>query len=355
MDDNTAQTTETEVKADTEKVGVNLRESLEQKFDAKDETAKLEPSLKETKPEPKAAKVEASDSDDDDEPSLPEPGRTVVAPPPDMNKEEREAFLNPTAANSHVLQSYLSRRAYETRNDYKRQTAELEQTRSKIGAVYDAVSAYEKEYARDGISIADVTKRSIEWDMAMKANPTQTALEYLDSYGITVDDLYGYIQGGGYQQQPQTQQQYLTAADAERIAQEKVDALVRQQQESFLAEQTNNTVQSFIKSKPLFRDPGTAAQLEDAMEPIVAALSAKGGNPQEILEQAYEYVTLGNPTFSALRSKFEAPQVIEQAQKETMRAKAASRSITGSAGSGTPRLKTSSIRENLQRRYSGTD
>ena len=348
MDDNTAEKTETEVVAPTEKVGISLREKLEEKFDAKDESARVEPA-KQSEPVEQNAEVSSQA-----ELKSVQPEKVVVAPPPDMNKEEREAFLNPTAQNNHILQQYLSRRAYETRNDYKRQTSELEQARQKIGAVYDAVAGYEKEYARDGISIADVTKRSIEWDLAMKANPTQTALEYLDSYGITLDDLYGYIQGGNYQQQPQQQQSYLTQADAERIAQEKVDALIQQQQESFLAEQRNNTVQSFIKSKPLFRDPGTAAQLEDAMEPIVAALSAKGGEPQEILERAYNFVTLGDPTFSALRSKFEAPQVVEQAQKETQRAKAASRSISGSAGSGTPRIKAASLRDNLQRRFTGS-
>ncbi|NCX94275.1 MAG: hypothetical protein EBX40_06340, partial [Gammaproteobacteria bacterium] len=317
MDDNTVEKTETEVVAPTEKVGISLREKLEEKFDAKDESARVEPAKQS---EPVEQNAQASSQV---EPKAAQPEKVVIAPPPDMNKEEREAFLNPTAQNNHILQQYLSRRAYETRNDYKRQTAELEQTRQKIGSVYDAVAAYEKEYARDGISIADVTKRSIEWDLAMKANPTQTALEYLDSYGVSLEDLYSYIQNGGFQQPQDQQQSYLTQEDAERIAQEKIDALIKQQQESFIAQQNNNIVQSFITSKPLFRDPGTAAQLEDAMEPIVAGLSAKGGNPQEILERAYDFVTLGDPTFSALRKKFEAPQVVEQAQKETERAKAA--------------------------------
>lgn len=344
MDDNVTEKTETEIVADTEKVGISLRDKLEEKFDEADESERVEPTV-ESATEPKTSNAKQSTTND----------RVAVAPPSDMNKEEREAFLNPTPANNHILQKYLSRRAYETRNDYQRQTAELEQQRQRINSVYDAITPYEKEYARDGISIADVTKRSIEWDLAMKANPTQTALEYLDSYGVTVNDLYEYLQGGQYQQPEEQPQQYLTQADAERIAQEKIDALIRQQQESFLAEQTNNTVQSFIASKPLFKDPGTAQQLEDAMEPIVAALSAKGGDPQEILEQAYEYVTLGNPTFSALRAKFEAPQVVQQALKETQRAKAASRSISGTTGSGTPRLKATSLRDNLQRRFSGVD
>lgn len=346
MDDNTVEKTDTEVVAETEKVGLSLRESLQSKFDAKDEEAKVEPSLKETNESTET--ITPSESKTVSE-------RIAVAPPADMNKEEKDAFLNPTTQNSHILQQYLSRRALETRNDYKRQTMELEQTKQKLGPIYETVQAYEKEYAKDGISLADVTKKSIEWDLAMKANPTQTALEYIDAYGLTLNDLIGFVQSGGYQQPEQTPQQYLTQADAERIAQEKIDALMQKQQESVVAEQHYNAVQSFISSKPLFKDPGTAAQLEDAMEPIVAALSARGGNPQEILETAYNYVTKGNPTFSALNAKFEAPQVVEKTIRETQKAKSASRSISGSAGSGTPRLKATSLRDNLQRRFSGAD
>lgn len=345
MEDNTVEKTETEVVAPTEKVGISLRESLQSKFDSKEEAARVEPSS-----EPQTVK-----SEDKSSPERISQERVAVAPPADMNKEEKEAFLNPTAENNHILQRYLSRRAHETRTDYQRQTAELEQTKQKLGPIYETIQAYEKDYARDGISLADVTKRSIEWDLAMKANPTQTALEYIDSYGLTVQDLLQYVQQGQYQQPQQEQQQYLTAQDAERIAQEKIDALMRQQQESLIAQEHYNAVQSFINSKPLFKDPGTAAQLEDAMEPIVAALSAKGGNPQEILETAYNYVTKGNPTFSALNAKFEAPQVVEKTIRETQKAKSASRSISGSAGSGTPRLKATSLRDNLQRRFSGAD
>lgn len=345
MEDNTVEKTETEVVAPTEKVGISLRESLESKFDSKEESARVEPS----------SESQTVRSEDKSSPERVSQERVAIAPPADMNKEEKEAFLNPTAENNHILQRYLSRRAHETRTDYQRQTAELEQTKQKLGPIYDTIQAYEKDYARDGISLADVTKRSIEWDLAMKANPTQTALEYIDSYGLTVEDLLQYVQQGQYQQPQQEQQQYLTAEDAERIAQEKIDALMRQQQESLIAQEHYNAVQSFINSKPLFKDPGTAAQLEDAMEPIVAALSAKGGNPQEILETAYNYVTKGNPTFSALNAKFEAPQVVEKTIRETQKAKSASRSISGSAGSGTPRLKATSLRDNLQRRFSGAD
>lgn len=348
MDDNT---TSTEVVADTEKVGVSLRESLESRFDSDEEAKSSEPKLVQEVKAQEAKEQVASDETPTPEATAVD-ARTPIAPPADMRKEEREAFLNPTAENAHVLQAYLSRRSYETRNDYARKTQELEQSRQRIAALNDVVSQYEPEYARYGMNIADVTRRSIEWDRAMQANPMQTALEWLDSYGVGVEDLAGYLQSGGELPQ-QTPQQYLTAQDAERIAQEKIEQLLQQQQESVLAHNNYQAVQSFIADKPLFRDPGTAQQLEDAMAPIVAALANNGQSPQEILETAYNYVTKGNPTFSALTQKLEAPQVVEQKVREAQKAKAATRSITGSAGSGSPRLQTKDIRSNLQRRFYG--
>lgn len=353
-DNNTAEATteNTEVKADTEKVGLSLRETLNARFDADDEAKAVAP--KAVEEAAKIEKVEPETVTVEPQVATPTQERVAIAPPADMRKEEREAFLNPTAENAHILQGYLSRRGLETQRYFQQKTTELEQTRQKVAGIYDVVSKYENDYGRQGISLADVTKRSIEWDRAMQANPVQTALEWLDAYGLSVDDLTGYVQQGG-QLPEQPAQQYLTAADAERIAQEKIDKLLTQQQESVLAHQNYQAVQSFISSKPLFKDPGTASQLEDAMAPIVAALSNNGQSPQEILETAYQYVTKGNPTFAALAAKLEAPIVVEQKVREAEKAKRATKSISGSAGSGSPRLQTKNLRDNLQRRFYGGD
>lgn len=347
MEDNQSpqpEASSTEVVADKEKVGVSLRDKLEHNFDKDDETATVDPAGFKTETEVKASSPSESQNSVNQ--------RVAVAAPADMNKAEKEAFLNPTPQNAHILQQYLSRRAYETRSDYQRKTAELDEYRKKVAGVWDSVSQYEPEYARQGINLADLTRRSIEWDRAMQSNPVETALEWLDAYGLSLDDLTAYQQQGNYQS---PQPEYLTKDQAEAIAQEKINAMMQQQQQSILAEHNYNAVQSFIKSKPLFRDPGTAAQLEEAMAPIVAALVQQGGQPQEILETAYNYVTKGNPTFSALAAKLEAPVVVEQKSRETQKAKAATRSITGSTGSGTPRLQVKDMRENLRRRLHGSD
>ena len=356
MADNTENT---EVKADVEKVGVSLRDSLQSKFDAQDEADRVEPDAVEVEEDEDETKEEVETEEAPNEPQPVTPQQTqvkterlAVAPPGDMSKEEKDAFLNPTAQNSHILQAYLSRRAYQTQSDYSRKMNELEQTRQKVSGLYNVMKDHESDYVRKGLNIADVTRRFIEWDKAMDANPMQTALEWLDAYEIDLNDLVNMRQNG-YMPQQQPQQQYLTAADAERIAQEKIEAMMQKQQQSVLAESNYNAVQSFMNSKPLFKDPGTALQLEEAMAPIVAALTQQGGNPQDILETAYNYVTKGNPTFAALTQRLEAPAIVEQKVRQAQKAKAATKSISGGTGSGSPRLQTKDLRTNLQRRFNG--
>lgn len=349
-------TENTEVQADVEKVGVSLRDSLQSKFDAKDEADRVEPDAVEVEEDEDTEEVETEEAPNEPQQVTPQQTqvkteRLAVAPPGDMSKEEKDAFMNPTSENSHVLQAYLSRRAYQTQSDYSRKMNELEQTRQKVTGLYNVIKDHESDYVRKGLNMADVTRRFIEWDKAMDANPMQTALEWLDAYEIDLDQLAQMRSQGYALQQPQPQ--YLTAADAERIAQEKIQAMMQQQQQSVLAESNYNAVQSFMNSKPLFKDPGTALQLEEAMAPIVAALTQQGGNPQEILETAYNYVTKGNPTFAALTQRLEAPAVVEQKVRQAQKAKAATKSISGGTGSGSPRMQTKDLRTNLQRRFNG--
>jgi hypothetical protein len=355
MADNTENT---EIKADVDKVGVSLRDSLQSKFSAQDEADRVEPDAVEVEVDENTEEVETEEAPNEPQQVTPQQTqvkteRLAVAPPGDMSKEEKEAFQNPTAENNHILQAYLSRRAYQTQSDYSRKMNELEQNRQKVSGLYNVIKDHESDYVRKGLNMADVTRRFIEWDKAMDANPMQTALEWLDAYEIDINDLVNMRQNGYMPQQQQPQQQYLTQADAERIAQEKIEAMIQKQQQSVLAETHHNAVQSFINSKPLFRDPGTAAQLEDAMAPIVAALSQQGGSPQDILETAYNYVTKGHPTFAALTQKLEAPIQVEQKVRQAQKAKAATKSISGGTGSGSPRLQTKDLRTNLQRRFNG--
>ena len=328
---------------------LDIRSALTENFDAADEGVKNNESdvvVDEVREQPQQATIEPE----------PQSERIPLVPPADMNKAEKEAFLNPTPANSHVLQQYMNRRAYETRTDYQRKMQEVEELKKHASSVYDTIKQYEQDYAKEGIMLGDVARRSIAWDKAMRQNPVETAREWLDSYGVDLNELVSN-QPNGYEQQQYNQptQSYLTREDAERIAEEKFKAVQTEQEQKAVAYYNQRVVESFVSSKPLFKDPETASQLEAEMAPIVQALSSTGkySSPEEILNTAYNYVVAGNPTFSALNSAMSAKPVIDQKVAAAQKAKAASKSISGSAGSGTPRAQVKDIRDNLRRRMSG--
>ena len=335
---------DTEIVADREEEKVSIRDALSKQFKKEDD----------------AVVSEAPEHNDPEETEAVEAASAIVeripvVPPADMNKAEKEAFLNPTPENSHILQQYMNRRSYELRSDHQRHMVEIEQMKNQTSSVLDAIKQYEPDYAKQGISLGDIAKRSIAWDQAMKADPVQTALEWLDSYGLDINDLTQSQQQAiqqGYQPQ---QQNYLTREEAERIAEEKFQSYQQEQQQSAVAYYNERTVESFIAAKPLFRDPETASQLEAEMAPIVSALTSTGkySSPQEILETAYNYVVAGNPTFSGLNQAMTAKVVMDQKQAVVQRAKSASRSISGSAGSGTPKVVSKDLRDNLRRRFGG--
>lgn len=335
-------TEDTEVKPEREQADMSIRQSLKQNLK---QTAVDESSEDDSEEKDEATKEVAVPVEPQVESSPP-----PMAPPADMNAAEKEAFLNPTPANAHILQSYLNRRAYETRSDYSRRMQEVEQLRKETAGLYDTIKQYENDYAKDGISIADVARRAVAWDKAMANNPIQTALEWLDSYGINIEDLSGY-----QQQNPQQQAQYLTREEAERIAEERYQTIQNEQQKKAIEYYNQQVVNSFMSNKPLFRDPETAAQLEAEMAPVVQALNATGRytSPEQVLETAYNYVVNGNPTFSGLVQKMAAKPVIEQQQQAVAKAKQAAKSISGSAGSGSPRIVAKNLRDNLQRRMGG--
>lgn len=339
----------TEVVPDrSEQESVSIRDALQQQYE------KLG-----VKEEEETADISIDEEGAAEEQAVPQEAPPPLVPPADMNKQERDAYLNPTPANAHVLQQYLNRRAYETRSDYQRRMQELETLKKETSTVYDTIKEYETVYAKEGIQMSDVARRSITWDIAMKEDPINTAIEWLDSYGIMPDDLMS-----AYYNQPQAPQQngyqeagYLTREEAERIAEEKFQAVQSEQQQKAVEYYNQRVVQSFMSSKPVFRDPETAAQLEADMTPVVAALKTTGrySSPEEILETAYNYVINGNPTYSSIAKSMAAKTDIKEQQAAVAKAKAASRSISGSPGSGTPKIQAKNLRDNLLRRLSGAE
>ena len=342
MEDNIQEVESTEVVVEREPANLSIRQKLKQELNSKNE--EKEETVAEEKPEAEvqeAAPVEQQ---------APPVERPLLVPPSDMNAAEKEAFLNPSAQNAHVLQQYLNRRAYETRMQYDRKMQEVNQLHKQNQTVYDAIKQYEEDYAREGISLGDIARRSVAWDRAMKSDRVGTALEWLQSYGIDPNELLNQQQD--YQQAPV---EYLTKEDAERIAAEKYEAIAREQDKKALELYNQRVVELFMNGKPLFKDPETASQLEAEMAPVVQALNSTGrySSAEEVLETAYNYVVNGNPTFSGIMQKMTTAPVIQQQQAVAQKAKQAAKSISGSAGSGTPRVHAQTIRDNLRRRFQG--
>lgn len=253
-----------------------------------------------------------------------------IVAPADMNKAEREAF-----AKNPILQQYLSRRAYDMRAEVSRQYQELQNHQNYINEIRQTFEPHKEVF--EGMTEKEVLSNALEWDKAFRDDPMKAAWEYLSVYGIHPQDLLSY----NYQP---PQPEYLTRQEAEALAQQqaqsKIDEYFQKKEQEHLVSASYDAVQSFVKDKPLFRDPGTASQVETEMAPIVAAL--KNNNPQapaqEILEKAYQMVIAGNPAFSDLVSKLNAKPRIEQKAAVAQKAKMARRSITGSPGSGSPKI-----------------
>ena len=312
----------------------SVRESLKENFDKTESPKVGRPAKKEFVP--------ASDGTFKPAESVATPVADPIVAPASMNAQEKAAFMRLTPE----MQQYVSRRDYETRSDYKRQTYALSEAQREIADISNVITPQvRQEYAREGIAVPQLVERAIAWDKSFKTNKNATALEYLQAYGVDLNELYQHQQGA-VQEQPQ----YLTKEDVERTIAEQQRQFIEQQQQSQVAYQNQSAVQSFLGSKPVFRDPGTAQQIEEAMAPIVAGLHA--ANPHrpavEKLEEAYNYVMKGHPVFSGLSAKQEADRKEAEAQK----ARFASRSISGSPGSGTPKIKAN-LRDNLRRRFSG--
>lgn len=269
-----------------------------------------------------------------------------ILPPPSLNAEERAAWDTLTPE----MKKFVSRRAHETQSDYTRKMQELTAKEREYPEL-DQLKPVREEYARQGIKLTDVVHRSVAWDKALKADPINAAREFLSTYGIDPSELLEANQGQA--QAPQQQAQagnYLTREELQELLQQQQQRAVQQ---SYM-QTAMSELETFRKSKPLFRDAGTAEQLENTMRPIVAGLKAE--NPsrpvREILEEAYSYVTSGNPQFAELVKQFSAREAAEKASAEAQKAMSASRSISGGPGSGTPKRNLTQ-REELMLRFKG--
>lgn len=357
--EDTAQTQVPEAKPEAQTTGTekapakeSLRGSLRENFKA--ESSKVKASVAEAAKEPSATRNALKQAMGKAPAQTPAQGQTAapaaeyepIAPPADMKADEKAVWstLPPEA------QRYLSRRSVEMRRDYQRQTADLEPRAREVSDVMTVVQPVRDEYAKAGISVPDLVRRSIAWDKAFKADRVGAAREFLEAYGLSHEDLAAAANG---QQAAQQTPGYLTREEAEALAEEKVQAAFERSHQESLANESFQAIQSFIKEKPLFKDPGTGQQVEAEMIPYFNAFISQGQPVKTALDNAYNAVTKLHPTFSDLQSKLDAKREAEKSNAEAQKAIAASRSVHGGPASGSPKIKASNLRENLRLRMSG--
>lgn len=272
------------------------------------------------------------------------PAIDPILAPADMKKEERELF----SRADPQLQSYLSRRAHELRADYTQKTMQLANERRELQGINETVNQHRERYARKGIKVEDVVRRSLAWDQAFENDKVQAAKEYLSAYGLEPEDLLE-IDG-----EPRQQQQF-KPQDIESMVEERLNQRFEAMQQEASTRSMYDDVQKFKQSKSLFRDPGTGAQLEAAMVPLVQGFRAAdpSASNAEILDRAYRYVTSAEPQFAELTRRLDASAEAQKTQAEAHKAMQASRSISGAPGGSTPVKKIKDLRGNIKARLRG--
>lgn len=283
-----------------------------------------------------------------------EPQSEPILAPGDMSKEEREIFNQAPAA----LQKYLSRRIYELRTAHQRQAVEIGEKSREIDSISNAIKPFRDDLARRGIVPDLAVQRALAWDKALVTNDygqkVQAAKEWLDSYGIHPSEL---MDGDGAppQQNGRQQQQAFDPSTIDQLVEQRLEARFQKINQEKATEESSSALLKFIESKPLFRDPGTAEQLEHAMAPIVTGLRTSNPNltVSEILERSYNYVVRGDDRFAELNARLNARTEAERTNAEATKALSASRSISGGPGSGTPKRTYKNFRDNLRANLNG--
>jgi hypothetical protein len=283
----------------------------------------------------------------------------VILPPASMNAEDKKVWETlPVEAKK-----FLARYEYQTRSYLTSQTQGLSQREKEVTDVLQAVTPeVREEYTRQGIAIPDLVRRSVAWDKRVKEG-IDGGLEFLAAHGYTPQDIVTHLSSGQAQQSEQPK--YLTQEEAERLADERFEQKFNLQQQNTLAEQNVNALQSFLDSKPVFKsDPGTAAQVENAVVEEIEYLKFRGfqGSTAQLLETAYDRAIKNNEALSGLRAPPQGntaqpqqtakPEDIYQQMERVRAAKAASKSASGSLGSGSPAYKSNNLRESLERNAS---
>lgn len=325
-----------------------LRANLRKASALKSEPKKAEPTpaAPKVEPQPVDPKNTAPAAQEPPKVEAPKPLPAPVLAPQDMSPEEKAAFEKADPA----LQSYLSRRSVEFRQKIGQQSEQWKKIQDELGPVAPVVKEHYTHMLKRGKNVAEVVDNAIRWDQHIESDPVAGLLDYAESWGVTPDELAEAFKtrgsGAATQPQQQTQQQ---PQQAQRSVQDEIASYFEQEQKKQAVLNATTELQSWVKSKPHFADPGTAAQLEAAMTPVVAALRSADPTAKTaaLLDEALEIVLRREP-FAPLRQAIEARAQAERTRTEAEEALRSSRSISGGPGSAIPKVKYKDFAENFR-------
>lgn len=318
----------------------SFREALEENIKKDQEPA--EEIQEEAKPEEQAAAEKAPEPET-------KPAPPVLAPA-DMKPEEKAFFdkLSPE------MQSYVSRRAYETRSTLSREMQKIQEGAKKYETLDNVISPHNDWLAQRNLTPDAVVNRAIAWERAFEQDKVGTAMQYLQAQGVDIYELQEAIENGGQVTQQQTEQEPLDPATLKQQILQEIQAEQQKAMQAQNTEQMLNVVNDFMKGQELFQDPNMASMLEEKMAEIVPVY-AKSLPPEKALEKAY-YVVVNDPDlpFKALIDAYGAREKAEKARQDAAKARQSSRSVSGSLSGANPNNTAGlDFREELRLRMSG--
>jgi len=325
-----------------------------------DEPQKQEPGQQEPESfrDALAAKLKGEDTPEEPKPEVKEDPKPETAPaqpayalaPADMTTDEKQAFENPTAENKHVIQGYIARRAYETRQHLSRKSMELGQREKAVSGIVSAIEPHRERFARMGRDPSKIVESALSWDAAFNEDPVGAAREYLEHWGVDPSELLDDSQESVSAPHP-NQNGYNDERLTPEQVQEQINNALIQKEQSDRTAKVSTVIESFIAEKPILNgDPGTAMLFEQEMAPILKNYRTfyPSKSERELLDMAYDFTLSNSERFRPIKEQMDAHQNVERSKQEAAKAKQASRSISGGPGSGSPTRKYASFRENLE-------
>lgn len=289
-----------------------------------------------------AEPVEASDNPDDAEEAV-EAEESKMSPPEHWSAADKKTF----STQSPEAQKFLLDRHKAMEGDYTRKAQEVAEIRNELGPYWEKFAQQRGKLRQHGVSVSQYMENLTNADIMLSRDPVQGIQAIAKQYGVDLGQMQGQ------------QQEYV---DPEIAALRNELNSVRQamtQREYAEAQAKHNTmlgsVQNFAQEAGEDGSP-LRPYFEDVIEDMITLAHAErqaGREPE--LNALYDKAIWANPD---IRGKIQAAErkaadsaANKEAKSKAKKAQQASASVRG--GSGVAPKADLSLREELERQFSG--